>query len=275
MNTKLLSIILFTFISQMKAESFTCKKLFPKEYVVFFYDNNIPVIKDNSYSAPDMGNTNMEGKLEISLCGQVPIPEKCNIVGNAKLVLERDDGSCLIIEEGTNWDYSTSLNEATNSNKISAFKAPSDTSNGLRFNFICPNSAIDKLTPPTVSYLSNQKIFEVEMFDEAGCGYSLDFLRALNEYPFITGSICLVIGLVLCCIGLKFYRDMISFFIPLMIAVLAFYLYMAIVEKNATQYNKYFLIIGMLFLLVVIIGLAVMFTGVVYVALGKIISLHR
>lgn len=121
----------------------------------------------------------------------------------------------------------------------------------------------------------------MEFWGPEGCGYSIGFLKALSNNAILSGIIFLVFGLVLCFGGIKFYKDMLIFFIPIMIAILGFYLYLNIVVKNVDRNTEFFLVIVTVFILAVIVSLVVMFTSAIYVILSCIVSyqlglmLHR
>lgn len=101
--------------------------------------------------------------------------------------------------------------------------------------FYCDKGLMPK--EPVIKILNNEKKFYIEFWGPEGCGYSIGFLKALSDNAILSGIIFAVFGFVLCFGGIKFYKDMLMFFIPIMIAILGFYLYLTIVVKNVEQNN--------------------------------------
>lgn len=119
-----------------------------------------------------------------------------------------------------------------------------------KITFFC-DSAKDQMD---VHFLPNQKLFEINVYSKDGCVVNLEFLQILNQYPIVTGIIFALIGIGLAFLGIKIYKNMLYVFIPLVLALLGFFLYFAFVEAAGTTTNK---IISLAILLAVFIGLII------------------
>ena len=96
--------------------------------------------------------------------------------------------------------------------------------------------------------------------------------KTLEEYPIITGAIFAFIGVMFCFFGYKIYKEWLMLFIPLLIVILGFYLYLAYVEKTFTHNSKFYMIIGLLFLVIIAAVLMIVFTNCLYLLLAFLVS---
>ena len=129
-----------------------------------------------------------------------------------------------------------------------------------KMNFFC-----DTNTPKIVShYLPSQKILEINVFSSDGCVVNFEFLQLLNEIPWITGSVFLILGIGLAFFGIKVYKNMLMVFIPMMITILGFYLYFAFVENKTTSTTKILTLVGLLVFIFMIAILMVWFNWLIY-----------
>lgn len=96
--------------------------------------------------------------------------------------------------------------------------------------------------------------------------------KTLEEYPIITGAIFAFIGVMFCFFGYKIYKEWLMLFIPLLIVILGFYLYLAYIEKTFTHNSKFYMIIGLLFMVVIAAVLMIVFTNCLYLLLAFLVS---
>ena len=73
-------------------------------------------------------------------------------------------------------------------------------------------------------------------------------------------------------LGYKFYKEWVIVFIPLLIVVLGFYLYLTYVEKSVNHNSKFTYIIIILFSIVIAACLMVIFTNFIYFLLTLLVS---
>ena len=263
-------IIILSISAETKSEP-TCKHVFSKDYLVFFYREEASMLKLHKEINFGLGNT-VSGYVMTSICGDIDISEDCGQAGKAKLVFQSGPGSCpVIVPSIESWKYDIGSFETRE--QMVAMKPEHEIRDNysVSYTFVCvPNSLVETTN---VNYFADTKVFEVQIHGSKSCGYSVSFLKALSENSFVTGCVFLVIGVVLSFFGLKFYKDMLMFFVPTMIAILCFYLYLSVVEKSIEQNNRWLAIFAVLFVLIVIIALVTMFTNVIYFILCKLNSL--
>jgi hypothetical protein len=266
MNTLTKALIIFISLYIEVKSSPVCKHLFNEDYLAFLYKEPSEVVSVGKESFILLDGSKVNGQINFSICGETPIPEICNTPGSARLILVADDKCPVIIKDQLSWEFTL----GNYSDKSQMIKMDGITKEkmdySVNYKFICqPNENSSRYS---VHYDSDAGSFEIGIFDKQSCGYSLSFLKVLSEYPMVTASIFMTIGLVLCFFGLKFYKDLILFFIPTMIAILCFYLYLNVVEKSIEQNNKLFSVFLMVFLLTVLISLVVLFTNAIYFIIG-------
>ena len=116
----------------------------------------------------------------------------------------------------------------------------------------------------TSHYLPQQKLLEINVFSSDGCVVNFEFLQLLNEIPWITGSVFLILGIGLAFFGIKVYKNMLMVFIPMMITILGFYLYFAFVENKTTSTTKILTLVGLLVFIFIIAILLVWFNWLIY-----------
>ena len=107
-------IILLSIFAQTQAE-LSCKHLFTKEYLVFFYREQTPKI--SIHREINFGNNEIvTGNILTSICNEVDIPESCGESGKAKLVFVTETGKCsVIIRHENSWNYSQGTFETNES----------------------------------------------------------------------------------------------------------------------------------------------------------------
>lgn len=117
-----------------------------------------------------------------------------------------------------------------------------------KYNFYCDKSE----KKMDVHYLPRQKIFEINTFSPEGCVVNLEFLQVLNEYPIITGIVFVLLGIGLAFFGISLFKNLLYVFIPLIVSLMAFFLYFAFVEASGSTTNK---IVSVGLLLAIMIGI--------------------
>ena len=284
---KLITIIFITLQISTKNTEFSCKKLFHEDYKFFYFENDDKIIeqKIDLYNKED---EKIPGTVMTQICSEFEIPEQCKIPGTAKLVFLPDDSknnNCIILQTGENWEIDYRKNEENDyffdfqqldelkmetSKNHSNFIKEEENLYKLNYQFICESEQIQ----PNYKfiYIASKNIFEIRTRSVFGCGIDLSFFKLLSEYPLITAIVFLTIGLLFCFFGFKIYKEWIMCFIPLLLVVLGFYLYMAYIEKSLTQNKNFYTIIGFAFLIIIVIGLLVVFSNCLYFLLAFLVS---
>lgn len=132
------------------------------------------------------------------------------------------------------------------------------------FNFYC-----DSNEPKMVlHHLPRSNLLEVNVYSSDGCVVNFEFLQVLNEIPWLTGTIFMILGVGLALFGIKVYRNLLIVFIPMMIAILGFYLYFAVVENKSTSTTKILTLVGLLVFIFIIAVLMVWFNWLIYLIIA-------
>jgi hypothetical protein len=131
-------------------------------------------------------------------------------------------------------------------------------------NFYC-----DTNNPKIMShYLPTQSLLQINVFSSDGCVINFEFLQLLNEIPWITGAVFLILGIGLAFLGVKVYKNLLIVFIPMMLAILGFYLYFALVENSKTSTTKILTLVGLLVFIFIIAVLMVWFNWLIYLTVA-------
>lgn len=250
-----------------------CIHVWEKDYVVFMFREEDEGIKIVNSSLDPNGHP---GTITAS-CSEVDIPAVCGVTGKARFIYTVEGSPCIIIRNPVVTKYEDAVKPIDNSDeyviKMSVTGTPdklpgletSPESLTINFEFHHDQFAKSNFRKTTAG-------FEVTVFSKSNPVHQLKFLKVLKENPAISTAIFFTLGLVLCFFGLKFYKDMLMFFIPLMIVILGFYLYLTIVEKSVETNDKLLLILLTLLCLAGFIALAVTFTNIIYVILCELTS---
>lgn len=289
MNIKL--IILIFVLGTSFQKDFMCSHIFEKDYIVFWLRNEAPVFKI----------TNEDSSTIEWGCAEIDIPDVCGVKGKANFIYYAKNEPCLILQsdnlkfEKLNGKYDqktltvsmsmdgkdlniqqTVSTKAQKQIKLS-FNVWQDSGDVVQNEVIANHPGVALIQNPSKfirSSSENSEVFTIELRPKKTSFFRLTFLQALKEHNVITMLIFFSFGLILCFFGLKFYKDMLMFFIPLIMVLLGFYLYMAIVEKSVDQNNKLMLILITLLCLGAFVALAVTFTNIIYIVLCKLISIR-
>ena len=135
-------------------------------------------------------------------------------------------------------------------------------------NFFCDNSKTEVMT----HYLPTQRKLQINVYSTDGCIVEFEFLQLLNEFPILTGLVFAVIGVCLAFLGIKVYKNLLVIFIPMMVAILGFYLYFAIVENATTSTTKILTMVGLLVIIMVLVVLMIWFNYLIYFLVSFTVS---
>lgn len=280
------SIIFLIYLTTSKITDFSCQKLFHTDYKFFFYQQATEFSQKLTLNSGEEDESS--GTLISEICSEIEIPKICQIEGKAFFVFIPDNiktQNCIILQKSENWDANFGKNEENDVffhfselDQISQKSHASQNSKILEksenykidFQFICEKDA--KLPNYKTFFTASKKTFNIRITSAFGCGIDLSFFKLLSEYPLITAISFLTIGLLFCFLGFKIYKEWIMFFIPLLIIVLGFYLYMAYVEKSLSQNSNVYFIIGLVFVVVLVAGLLVVFSNLLYFLLAFLVS---
>lgn len=273
MSSKL--IIILALASAALQMDMPCIHVWEKDYVVFLFREEGDGIKivNSGLDSVDHGTVTAS-------CSEVDIPAVCGVTGKARFIYTVEGSPCVIIRNPVVTKYEDSVKPIDNSEeyviKMSVSGTPDKlpgvdaTPEPMTINFEFHHDQFAKS-----NFRKTTAGFEITVYSKSNPVHKLKFLKVLKENPVISTALFFTLGLVLCFFGLKFYRDMLMFFIPLMIVVLGFYLYLTIVEKSVETNDKLLLILVTLLCLAGFIALAVTFTNVIYVILCELTSPPR
>lgn len=258
----ILLLSIFGVISNIRVTNLRCQKLFRDDSQLFFYYPEKPSLKLENISLMVDNTQNLQGTLYTSICDTVKIPEGCKEARNdAKLVfITSNPIKCLIVSNDYNWEYE--INKHENSEQKISITQLGNPSYKVNYDFVCePQASIPDFKP---TYDAGKMLFNITVYSDAGCGIHLTFFDVLAKNYLVTAISFTIIGVILCFFGLKFYKDFLMFFIPLLILILGFYFYMSLIETSASQNERIMLIFFLIFGNMVIMTLAVLFSNVIY-----------
>ena len=248
-----------------------CLNVYQDEYAIFLIRENESWTKIQKTT---IGNNKSE---RIFLgCEKFKIPVECGQDLEAAFVYIDENQSCLIMPEVKEVHYQPLIDEEKNGN----FKVKMTVTGNILKNEadkseekeITLQYEFGQAITNSGDFEKQGDVFLISISQSSNPVHVLSFLKVLKEHSVVSTVIFFSFGMILCFFGLKFYRDMLSFFIPLIIAILGFYLYITLVEKSVEQNEKMMLILMTLFSIAVFIALAVTFTSVIYVILCILIS---
>lgn len=255
-------IIFLTLISLSHQTNFPCIHVFEQDYAVFIYRSE--------HSTTFLQELSNENKLQRTIhfsCNEFQIPEDCGIQGVTKFLLRIDSGRCVTLTEPVNVEYLplTNIDQKLDKKVTMILTDANDLKVTIEF-----KSGDSSQSGFTVG--ADDRSLNLDIFTESSPVHELKFLKVLKENPIISTIIFMGFGIILCFFGLKFYKDMLVFFIPVMLFILGFYLYLSIVEKTIEQNDKFYLIMLTLLCIMAFVALAITFANVIYFILCSIIS---
>jgi hypothetical protein len=254
-----------------------CINVWESDYLIFIYREEEGGTK---ISGGSLLSKSSPGKVIFS-CSEIDIPTSCNIPGKARLVYMDESGTdCTVLRQTTKIDYprlpSPVGADGDYTVRMTLTGTPAvtgQTSESLETMTV--NIEVSHSELAQNSFTRTSAGLEISIYSQSNPVHKLTFLQILKENPLISTVIFFTLGFLLCFFGLKFYRDMLMFFIPLMIAVLGFYLYLTIVEKSVETNHKFILVLVMFLCLGAVVALAVTFTNVIYFVLCELSSRPR
>lgn len=249
------SLILLCAFSSVKTEYFGCNKLFSKQHTYFsFYSEPIiqtPIVRDVDIPRTSNFGSDKNGVVKASICDKVVIPSSCpTFHTKAKFVWQNKNkpSDCIIVDGSADWTFS--LNKNDNEPQTVEIKNNSKTENLMQYTFVCEEGN-DK---PTVDvlYHPETKMFEVRVSSRDGCGLKLGLMEFFANNPILTGILLCGLGITLCYFGLKCYEDLLFFFGLVVICLLGFYMYLAVVQSGLTGSDRFNLVLFFLAVLVIV-----------------------
>lgn len=283
---KLYTIIFLLTLTTTKVTDFSCKKLFHEEYKFFFFAKNLEI--SEKLILTNSEDEQIPGKIITSICEEIEIPAECKTEGTALLIFIPDDlinKNCIIIKNTENWEADFIKNEEndetfhflqlddlkiTERSQDSKIIEKVDNNYKIDFQFICEKEQIEP--SKKIFFTGSKNLFNFRIRSTFSCGIDLSFFKLLSDYPLITAISFLTIGLLFCFLGFKIYKEWIMFFIPLLIIVLGFYLYMAYIEKSMSHNSNFYFVIGLVFVVIIVAGLLVVFSNLLYFLLAFLVS---
>lgn len=241
----------------------SCTKIFKDDYQLFYFHPDDPIIKLENVELETVVGHKYSGTILASICGTVEVPKECanKKTDQAKLVFVNYQlPECIIVEDDNKWNYEMTQNEAQQKMFVISQETPNH--HKIDFNFVCEENA--GASQLKVRFNPNTNTFTIVNESNAGCGISLDFFKTLHENKLLTAITFTIIGVVLCFLGLKLYKDFLMFFIPLLILILGFYFYISLVQSSPNQDERIMLIFFMILSIMVVMTLAVLFSNVIF-----------
>ena len=266
MNSVLIIMISLAFLTfQLRMP---CVHLFEEDYAVFLLRDSPSWIK---LAKPESENNN---DMIMFSCDLFDVPSMCAQKGQTRFVHVNSKNVCILLGDKVDVTYDKKL--VANDNKqgykvgmtvkgkqlLDSDKANMATGEVLELRIEVQQDAFAKS-----KFTNDKNGFKIEYYSVDASVHELKFLKILKENSVISTCIFVTFGIILCFFGLKFYKDMLMFFIPLMFVILGFYLYISIVEKNVEINDKLLLILLTILCLGLFIAMAVTFTNIIYIVL--------
>lgn len=124
----------------------------------------------------------------------------------------------------------------------------------------------------TAHFFPNEQKLLIDVYSTDGCVVNFEFLQLLNDAPIVTGLVFIIIGLGLAILGIKVYKNLMIVFIPMMLAILCFYLYFAFVENSTTSMTKILTLVGLLVFIFLLAVLMIWFNFLIYFLVSFAVS---
>ena len=279
-------IILFI-IPLIKTEKFSCKKIFPKFYKVFKFNEPSEKIitKQIKTSTNKIKNKIIkiqtdEGIIKTNICGLINIPTKCNMTGEAKLLYipkninKNKKSKCLIIKDDENWEYKTNLDNKTlkveEQSLIISNKSPEII---LEYFFICNKNLKNKEPFINVIIEGDFKI-RVDIESYKGCAILLNGYYILEQYNFLTGSFFFVLGFFFLFFGRKWQNKFPSIFRSILLVCFCFFIYFTFIENFFDEMGRIYMLLVLFCITIGISYLIVSYKTACLILLGVFSSLE-
>ena len=107
LSTTNIIVLLFAMPNFISSNN-SCKNLFKEDYVAFLYLGvGVQIIEDITVTTK---SEEIQGQLNLSMCGSFQIPPKCGVEGKAQLVfIPNESTDCIIIKDQQKWDFTKNL----------------------------------------------------------------------------------------------------------------------------------------------------------------------
>jgi len=202
-----------------------------------------------------------------SICDFVPPQERCKEkFEGAKAVFVPDNSDeCVVVKDDGQWKRY--VGEADDRSRKIVFEQAVGAATTIGFDFVCTQTPAPEFTP---YYMAAEKQFRVRVANKAGCGVSLNLLRALTENSVVLIVFLAALGVLLNFFGIKFYRDFMLYLLGLLVVVFAFYVYNFFTGANQVREaeNPYFMIALSVLVVIAVIGVLIFFTSLIFVLLS-------
>jgi hypothetical protein len=104
---------------------------------------------------------------------------------------------------------------------------------------------------------SKKNALIVNEYSKNGCLVQFNFLKFLSQFSVLTGLIFASIGLSLLLGGFKIYTNIFLAFIPVVIIMLGFFLFFALMDKTETPFSNLLMLCGILLIMILCILIAI------------------
>lgn len=268
----MISLAFFTFQLPMP-----CVHVFEEDYAVFLLRDSPSWIKLSNQES----RMNTDSGMIMFSCDLFDIPSTCAQKGQTRFVhVNSETDVCIVLGDKVAVTYDKKLVAIDNKQDykvgmtikgkrlLADDKDDIATGDVLELKIEVQQDAFAKS-----KFTMNNNGFNIEYYSVDASVHQLKFLKILKENSVISTCIFVTFGMILCFFGLKFYKDMLMFFIPLMFVILGFYLYISIVEKSVEINDKLLLILVTILCLGLFIAMAVAFTNIIYIVLCFIKSI--
>lgn len=268
-------------LSQISASEFRCNYFFKDTFQLFGMPNNESKIdlrfKENGSRIHDEDE---KAILYIAECGNLTKKEFCSNAdempeGTKALIQVLSKPDCVFISVEGEW--SNKLTAAENGQTLIEIKqAGKEETYGnknfsLIYHYICSPSA--QLVKEAVLLPYERQIIMVNNGDSS-CAYTFETLKLISENRYVVLAFLGVIGSLLCFMGLKFFKDLFSYFLGLVVVIFAVYLcsFIFAPSMEPEMINKYLKMAITLSLIVLAIVLIVKFTWFLVAVLSLVAS---
>ena len=258
-----------TLLNSLVATSISknCYKYFKEDYQLFFFSDDSEIELNPPTKKSYFSNYSMKGTFTLSVCGSIDVPSDCSSTTKKAKLIYKEGDTCVIIPENTNWNYQIETNNDVQTIQVSS---KGDNKPILIYNFICQKG--NSVPEIKLNSASRNNEFHIDISSSAGCGIKLEFMKTLDEFPYVTAISFTLMGVVFCFFGLKFYKDLLGVFISLIILIAGVYIYMYFVEKSTLSDGRPILIIAIIFGLMVVVALTMFISNIIIAIICAIAS---
>ena len=271
---KKIILIILLFLS-IKPKNFNCRKLFEKDYKLFEVKADFqPFIKRPIKNFKEKKNEkNISGYIILNPCKEITTPQQCGIKKNAKLIfvpnLDSKKKNCTIIElnkKNNNWEYEINLDNKKR-RMVNIKQIGENLEYKLIYSFICKLEKADK-PEISVEFDFKKKLFSVKILSEDGCVTDLNVFRFLFENKNYFCVFFLALGIFYLFFGFFIFKEYKTLFCPLFLLIGGFYFYLVNIESTKSFDDKFNLIVGIIFIIVLLTSLMIIFQKTIFLFLN-------